>query len=132
MAISYILDTSAYSAFNRGNAKLKPFFKGDAALLLTIFVVSELKAGFAAGNQRSANESLLQRFLDSPNVQLILPTLRTAEIFASLFADLRQQGTPIGTIDIWIAASVIEHGSKLVTLDADFKHVKGLELAVIG
>ena len=128
-AVSYVLDTSAYSAFNRGDARLKTFFSSRHSLFLPLFVIGELRAGFAAGSQQSVNEALLQRFLDSPNVQIIMPTLKTTQLFAGIFAALRSQGTPIGTTDIWIAASTIEQNAQLVTLDADYEHIKGLKRA---
>ena len=131
MAVSYVLDTSAYSAFNRGDTRLKPFFTATNSLLIPLFVIGELKAGFAAGNQQAANEALLRRFLDSPNVQIITPTLKTTELFAKIYAALRHQGTPIGTTDIWIAACTVEHNAALVTLDTDYCHIDDLNRATI-
>lgn len=129
--VSYVLDTSAYSAFNRGDARLKEYFSSENSLLLPLFVIGELRAGFAAGTQQTVNEALLQRFLDSPNVQILMPTLKTTKLFATIYAALRSQGTPIGTTDIWIAACTIEQNAQLVTLDADYKYVKALKRAKI-
>jgi predicted nucleic acid-binding protein len=39
-------------------------------------------------------------------------------------------GQPIPTNDLWIAASVMEHGTELVTLDRDFTHVAQILVAL--
>ncbi len=123
-----ILDTSAYSEFNRGNAKLKEWFQSDHEIIVPLIVVGELRAGFAAGNRRDDNEQLLQRFLDSPNVYTASITDETTHVFAQAYLELRLAGTPVGTNDLWIAAISIEHQCPLLTVDSDFSRIKALEL----
>ena len=41
-------------------------------------------------------------------------------------AQLRRQGTPIPTNDIWIAAQAMEHGAELITTDEHFDKIIGL------
>jgi tRNA(fMet)-specific endonuclease VapC len=43
--------------------------------------------------------------------------------YASLFAQLRSQGTPIPTNDIWIAALVLQHDLVLLTGDGHFSKI---------
>lgn len=43
-------------------------------------------------------------------------------------AELRTQGTPIPTNDLWIAALVVEHGLTLYTRDRHFEHLPQLPL----
>jgi tRNA(fMet)-specific endonuclease VapC len=40
--------------------------------------------------------------------------------------DLRRQGTPLPTNDLWIAATALETGTRLVSYDIHFQHVPGL------
>ena len=47
----------------------------------------------------------------------------TAERYALIYASLRAAGRPLPTNDLWIAASAMEHGAELVTLDRDFAPV---------
>jgi len=47
---------------------------------------------------------------------------------AALFRQLRQQGTPVPTNDLWIAALVTEHGARLCTRDAHFGKLAQLDL----
>jgi predicted nucleic acid-binding protein len=41
----------------------------------------------------------------------------------SIFAQLRRQGTPIPTNDIWIAALVLQHDLVLLTDDTHFSNI---------
>lgn len=124
----FALDTSAYSAFVRGDKRLTRWINPDNEIIVPAIVVGELRAGFAAGAKRAQNEKLLQRFLDSPNVQVVTITEATTKLFAEIYLRLRQNGKPIGTNDMWIAALALEHDVVLLTLDADFKVVPDLML----
>lgn len=127
----FVLDTSAYSAFNRGDQRLKKWFQASNEIVVPLIVAGELRAGFAVGNKRAENEGLLQRFLDAPNVNTLTVTDATTRVFAEIYRKLRQAGTPIGANDLWIAAMTLEHNTSLLTLDADFSRVPGLLLAKI-
>ena len=50
----------------------------------------------------------------------------TAEWFAAIKQQLRRKEKPIPINDVWIAASALEHGAVLLSLDAHFEHVDGL------
>lgn len=126
-----VLDTTAYSAFNRGDPRLKGYFSTSNELIMPTVVVGELRAGFAAGNHQSENEELLQRFLDSPNVSTVTINDATTKLYAAIYLALRKKGKPIGTNDMWIAAIALEQDCLLLALDSDFKHVPDLMLAKI-
>jgi len=126
-----VVDTSAYSAFLRGDNKLRPYFSAKKSIVVPIIVIGELRAGFAAGNKQQENETRLRRFLDSPNVEAVLITDNTTQLYASIYASLKAAGTPINTNDMWIAALTLEHHSLLLTLDSDFNRVPDLLLAKI-
>jgi predicted nucleic acid-binding protein len=129
--MSFTLDTSAYSAFNRGDKRLRKWFTSDNDIVVPIIVIGELRAGFVAGNKRKENEELLQRFLDSPNVYVQTITDKATVIYSQVYLSLRQKGKPIGTNDIWIAAIALEMGNELLTLDEDFSYIPGLMLGSV-
>ena len=129
--MSFTLDTSAYSAFNRGDKRLRKWFHADNDIIVPIVVVGELRAGFAAGSKRKENEDLLQRFLDSPNVIVATITDTTTRMYAEIYLRLRQKGKPIGTNDMWIAAIALEQDNVLLTLDNGFSDITDLMLATI-
>ena len=97
MAMNVALDTNAYSDFMRGVAARVQVVRMATRVFLPVFVLGELRAGFAAGNQQTANETNLDRFLASPRVTLLLPDEATTRHYARLFLELRQQGAAIPT-----------------------------------
>lgn len=91
-------------------------------------MLGELLAGFAAGTREALNRAELARFLESPRVSILNLTAGTADSYALVYAGLRRKGQPIPTNDLWIAASALEHGTALLSLDAHFAQVDGLRL----
>jgi tRNA(fMet)-specific endonuclease VapC len=120
------IDTNAYAAFKKGNADALAVLRHAAEIHLSATVLGELLAGFAAGSREAANRSELTQFLSSPRVRVQPCGAATADFYALVYAALRRQGLPIPTNDVWIAASCMEHGAALLTLDAHFAHVGGL------
>jgi tRNA(fMet)-specific endonuclease VapC len=124
------LDTSAYSAFKRGHPDVVRHLRHAQEILLPTIVRGEILAGFEAGRQARRNREELQLFLESPRARLVPIGKATAERYAAVYASLRGMGQPIPTNDLRIAASVMEHGTELVTLDRDFTHVAQILVAL--
>jgi tRNA(fMet)-specific endonuclease VapC len=122
------LGTNAYSDFMRGIPSRVNVVQAAPRLYLPLFVLGELRAGFAAGNQQAQNAAALTRFLQSPRVEVLMPDLATTSVYGQVFAQLRKQGSAIPTNDLWIAALAPQHGLPLCTSDAHFQHVAGLQL----
>ena len=121
-----LLDTNAYTAFMLGVAEVVETIAHADRLILTSTVLGELLGGFAAGQHEAKNRAELSRFLASPRVDILAVTATTADHYALVYASLRRKGQPIPSNDLWIAASAMEHGAALLTLDAHFAHVDGL------
>ena len=117
------LDTNAYSDFMRGEPARVQIIRTARHIQLPLMVLGELRAGFAAGNQKSTNAANLQRFLGSPRVSVLLPDEQTTHHYAQLYLQLRKKGVAIPTNDLWIAALVIQHNIVLCTSDAHFQHL---------
>jgi tRNA(fMet)-specific endonuclease VapC len=117
------LDTNAYSNFMRGDPVRVQVLRAAGHIHLPLIVLGELRAGFAAGNQESANAANLQRFLNSPRVSLLLPDEQTTHHYAQLHLQLRKKGAAIPTNDLWIAALVVQHNLVLCTSDPHFQHL---------
>ncbi len=79
------LDTNAYGDFMRGVAARVEVVRTATRLFLPLFVLGELRAGFAAGNQQTTNETNLDRFLASPRVTVLLPVEATPGITPACF-----------------------------------------------
>ncbi len=123
MSAAMMLDTSAYSAFKRGHAEVIAALRRARPVLVPAIVVGELLAGFARSALRERNERELAAFLGRARIREVPITHDTADRYATIHAALRAAGTPIPTNDMWIAASAMEHGAELMTLDGDFASV---------
>lgn len=124
--IRLCLDTSAYSRLMRGAPRLQTKLEAADELLLPVTMLGEVYAGFQGGNRLEENLSLLAAFRRQPGVVLLETTENIAQRYAALVALLKRQGTPIPTNDIWIAATALENGGRLVAYDAHFAAVPGL------
>ena len=124
------LDTSAYSAFKRGHPGVVGHLRRAEEVLLPSIVLGELLGGFEAGQRSRRNRDELGLFRESPRVRFVSIGEATAERYAIIYASLRAIGQPIPTNDLWIAASSMEHGTELVTLDRDFTHVPQIFVAL--
>ncbi len=82
-----------------------------------------LIAGFVNGRYEKKNRGLLKEFLMSPRVSMIEIDEETSERYAIIVNYLREQGTPIPTNDIWIAASAMQYGLKIITSDKHYLKV---------
>jgi tRNA(fMet)-specific endonuclease VapC len=118
-----LLDTSAYAAFKGGHALVKAALQQAEEIYLNPVVLGELLAGFRQGSRRSKNEEELRAFLSSPRVHVVDVTEETAARYAVILNALRDTGTPIPTNDVWIAASAMEHGLRVLTMDAHYQNV---------
>ena len=117
------IDTNAYSDFMRGDSKRVQIFRASQHLYMPLFVLGELRAGFAAGNLQSANNANLHRFLNTPRVSVLLPDEQTTHHYAQLHLQLRKKGAAIPTNDLWIAALIVQHNLVLCTSDSHFQHL---------
>ncbi len=122
------LDTNRYVDLMRGDAEVRALVEGARAVLVPFVVLAGRRAGFAVGTQGRANERFLQRFLAKAGVEVVYATDATTHRYATLYRQLRQQGTPVPTNDLWIAALVTEHGARLCTRDAHFENLAQLDL----
>ena len=84
--------------------------------------------GFRGGGKEQKNRKELHQFLDSPRVSLYPVNEETAEQYSAILTQLKKQGTPVPTNDIWIAAAAFQNGLQLYTLDKHFHYIDGLLL----
>ena len=120
MALRLALDTNRYADLCRGNPRAVDIVEAADTVWLPFVVVGELRAGFASGNQGPRNEAVLRRFLLKPGVGILYADEQTTHHYASLYRQLRKQGTPIPTDDMWIAALVLQHSLSLYDRDRHF------------
>jgi tRNA(fMet)-specific endonuclease VapC len=123
-----LLDTNAYTALIAGDEAIAGLIAKSDAILLSPIVIGELFDGFAGGLKPKSNRETLERFREKPRTVSVPVTGETAEWFAEIKNQLRKKGKPIPTNDVWIAASCLEHGARLISYDGHFREIDGLLL----
>lgn len=116
----YCLDTSAYSLFQRGDARALALLDAADWVGVPAIVLGELHAGFQLGAKREENERTLSEFLANPSVDVLSVDDDVSRHYADIVVDLRRAGTPIPTNDIWIAATAARAGAAVLSDDAHF------------
>jgi predicted nucleic acid-binding protein len=123
------LDTNAYSAFVRGEPNAVFIIEHAPSLVLSPIVIGELKCGFALGTRAQRNLEQLREFQESPRV--VVPSIddEVTSSYARIFKQLRRDGRPLPTNDLWIAAFLrVGKEEALLTLDEHFSFIDGLVL----
>jgi tRNA(fMet)-specific endonuclease VapC len=118
--VKVALDTNRYTDLCRGDLSVVEIVERATEVWIPFIVLGELRAGFAVGSQGPRNESVLRRFLTKPGVRVVYAGEQTTHHYANVYRQLRKQGTPIPTNDMWMAALVLEHSLVLFARDAHF------------
>jgi tRNA(fMet)-specific endonuclease VapC len=126
MAMRLVLDTNAYSALMKGDARVREIMEASEWLGLPSIVVGELTAGFLAGGKAASNLSLLDSFIEEAGIEVLAIGRREAERYGAVVKALRERGTPIPTNDVWIAAQTLVADARLLSRDRHFDLVPGL------
>ena len=121
--IEVLLDTSGYGAFFRGHPGVGDAVRRADLVCVNPVIMGELMDGFENGNRKEKNCRELRIFLSSARVDLIDIDVETSRRYATILGGLRKAGTPIPTNDLWIAASAMQHGLRVVTTDAHFLRI---------
>ncbi len=120
------LDTNRYVDLCRGASQTVSLLEEAEVIVLPFIVIGELRAGFALGRRTAENERILRRFLAKDGVRVLFADDQTTHHYAMLFRQLRTQGTPIPTNDMWLAALVLQHNLALHARDKHFDHLPQL------
>ena len=121
-----MLDTSAYVGFKRNAVEAVEIIVKAELIIFSPVVMGELMFGFRNGTRFKENMDDLDRFLKHEAVDLMPIGKITSDRYSRIAVKLRQQGTPIPTNDIWIAAQAMEQGAELITSDQHFDKISGL------
>lgn len=127
----FALDTGAYITWARGDLKLREAVAHAEAIHVSATVLGELRAGFLVGSRERHNEEIWGRFLTSPRVRVDPIDAETSFQYASIYAYLRKNKTPMRTSHIWIAASAIQRGVGLLTFDTAFDKIPHLPRMIV-
>ncbi len=119
----FVIDTSAYSHFKRGDAGAVLAISRAKWIGVPTIVLGELRFGFALGRHSASNERELDAFLEHPVVDVIDVDEEVATIWSEIMVALRDAGTPVPTNDAWIAAVAAHTGAPVLTYDEHFESI---------
>ena len=125
----YVLDTNTLIYYFKGQGQVAENFANVSAQEISIptIVFFELQVGIAKSNSPAKRTQQLQELLS--RVNLVLFDREAALAAAKIRAELEQQGTPIGQMDVLIAGTAIALQSTLVTHNVkEFSRVSGLTI----
>jgi len=120
-----ILDTNALSAFVDGDAGVGAILRSQARAALPVIVLGEFRYGIAESRHGKAYESWLNSQLR--NFDVLAITDQTTIAYAALRVALRRSGRPIPANDAWIAALALQHRLPILSRDAHFDVVAGVQ-----
>lgn len=120
------VDTNRYVDLCRGVAETVELLEQADVLVLPFVVLAELRSGFLLGRRQAENERVLHTLLLKDGVEVLYADDQTTHHYASVFRQLRKQGTPIPTNDMWLAALVLQHNLALHARDRHFDHLPQL------
>jgi tRNA(fMet)-specific endonuclease VapC len=120
-----ILDTNAVSAWSDGEEELLDAMAGAGPVMLPVIAIGEYRYGLKLSTQRTEREAWLRRVIDT--VQVLPVTRATAGAYADIRSQLHRKGRSIPTNDAWIAALALEHRLPVLSRDAHFDVVDGVE-----
>jgi tRNA(fMet)-specific endonuclease VapC len=121
-----LLDSNAYTAFKLGKLEAVEILRHAPLIGIDSIASGELLGGFAHGAKDTWNRRQFEEFCSSDRVRRLSVDERTAEHYARIYGDLRRQGRPIPTNDMWIAASALRHDFGVFTYDGHFQFIADL------
>lgn len=121
-----LIDTNIYSCAMKGDMHSIKILQRAEYILMSPIVIGELLSGFNNGRKEIENREQLKKFLSRERITEIMVSFQTSEFYTKIVSTLKKNGTPIPTNDIWIAASCLENGAAIATMDKHFQQVPGL------
>jgi predicted nucleic acid-binding protein len=128
-----LVDTSALIAGERRGGLRASEMPAHAEAALSVITVMEVRRGIERArdaSRRRRRAELLETALAASTVLDV--TVDVAIAAASAWSRLEERGTRIPALDLLIAATALAHGLPLLSADAHFAHVDGLELIALG
>jgi len=121
-----MLDTNVIIKYLAGDVSAKRLMDNASDISVSAIVVGELQYGAQKSTRTESNLELFANFLSS--FAVIPVDEKVASVYGEVKEQLRTKGVNIPENDIWIAASAKSRQCRLLTFDAHFKSVDGLDV----
>lgn len=122
--MALILDTNALSAAAENEPGTLNAVAQAQRIAVPVIVLGEYRFGVAQSRHRVEYERWLANWIAAVNVIPIEE--ETSHHYAALGIELKKQGTPIPTNDLWIAALCRQHDLPVLSRDRHFDVVPGI------
>ncbi len=125
----YVLDTNTLIYYFKGQGQVAQNMAAvpPQDIAISTIVLFELQVGITKSNAPEKRTQQLQQLLSRVN---LVPFDRDAALAAAMIrAQLEQQGTPIGPLDVLIAGVAVSRQATIVTRNiVEFSRVAGLSI----
>jgi len=119
-------DVSSYVIKRRPDSLLSRFERHAEELCVSVITAAELRFGAEKANRPGSTE-LVEAFLE--RLSILDWNNAVTHCYALLRSALEKAGTPIGNMDLLIAAHAMSEGATLISNNTKhFSHVPGLRL----
>lgn len=129
---SYLLDTNIIIDFlaNKPHAITVVKSVMDCPLYISSLIIGEYYEGVYRSIRNPNNiEKYFEEFIRTSRTTILPVTHQTAKLYARLQADFHRKGYPKPIIDLYIAATCLEHNLILITANKkDFTGIKNLHI----
>lgn len=129
MAVRYLLDTNTASYIIKGNfprVRERLLRIPMAEVGISVVTEAELRFGVARRPEATTLKRVVEEFL--LRVESLPWDSEAAREYARIRALLETDGSPMGNMDLMIAAQAVAVGVVLVTRDHVFRRVRGLRV----
>lgn len=132
--MTLVFDTSAFSKIlSEDDEAIRVAGRREFTdYVLPLAADAELRFGFKLGNREQANLNGYVPIKQTYPVRIVAPDQETSCIYAELAASCRKRGVSINQNDLWIAATCVQIGGRLLTFDKDFSRVPQVNLVALG
>lgn len=122
MKCPLLLDANALIAlFDGADPELERALCSAEELVVPVVAYAEVVAGAETETKRAKmTREALAKLMATPNTRLLPVSETTVRHYSKTYNQLKRNGTPIPTNDIWIAAATLEVGGVLFTRDRHY------------
>ncbi|MBX2863858.1 MAG: type II toxin-antitoxin system VapC family toxin [Leptolyngbyaceae cyanobacterium MAG.088] len=125
MSGSYLLDTNIIIGLFAGQASIINHLQQSDEIFIPSIALGELHYGARKSGRVQKNLERIEEFV--ADATIVDCDSATAQQYGDVKNRLRVKGRPLPENDIWIAALALQYDLVLVTRDAHFQHVEGLQ-----
>ncbi len=124
MSGKYLLDANIIIALFNGDKSIPPKLDGAELVGISVVIIGELMYGAKKSQHIKENIAKIKKFVSRCSVFSV--DEETADSYSTIKSALMKKGSPVPDNDIWIAATALQYGLRLVSRDEHFNIIPKL------